>query len=286
MRNSIINAFISLTISFVVTACSSDGAKEKDNHHTDGKTLTVAVTPTMDCVPFLVAKEIGIDEDMGCQLELQLHASKADCDSALIKGSVAALMTDCVRADNLNAEWNKRKHKSKADTLSIYSHANMRLYIFTNSKSRLREAKQLTDKIIGLDRQSVEARMAQHMLDSVKLSDDKAFLVQVRSYDIRQRMFYANTLDAAVFPEPYATVARKAGHGSIYAITTYENKPIGRMIARKSSSKLSDIYNRACDSINTNGLHRYDSVMVKHFNMPLEVVHSIPAFKFGKIKHQ
>lgn len=305
--------FILVIMGTMLTSCSSD-EQSKAQADSSAKKVRVAVTPTLDCLPLYVAQEIGLDREMGMQLVLQSHPSKADCDSALIGGSVDAIFTDYARAESLKSDWLKRnleflnlqiKNESKRrrikakeianrtaelrkraakDSLYIFPHSNTQLYFFTNSKSRLREAKQLVDKVVGVDRQGADAMLAQHLLDSVKMADEKVFLVQMQNYDIRQRMLLNNTIDAAVLAEPYATQARKLGHRSLFSGYTVKSKNIGCLLSRRHDSLIRDAYNRACDSINKNGIHAYDSVMQKHFTIPQAFIKDIPAHKYKKIR--
>lgn len=255
-----------------MASCSSDD--ESKTQTAKGTPVKVAVTQTLDCLPLYVARELGIDSELGIAIMFQEHASKCDLDSALLNGSVQAVFTDFVRGDRL---------KARRDSFAVYPHDNTQLYFFTNSKSRLTEAKQLTDKVIGVDRQGADAVMMQALLDSVKLADEKAFLVQMQNYGSRQKMLLLNTLDAVVLPEPYATHARKAGHRDIHSVKTLRGRSIGCMVARGKTDLLRQAYNRACDSINRNGIHRYDSVIVKHYDIPQQFVKDIPAHRFSKL---
>lgn len=297
-------------IGMTLVSCSSsdnDGEKTKNKR----PATCVAVTPTLDCLPFYIAHEIGIDTQLGIELCLQQQSSVSDCDTAFINGSVSAAMLDYLHAEKLKNNWvkfqidrlkdqmSKEKGKTKKsnvaarydevrkraakDSLYIYPHANIQLYFFTSSKSRISEAKQLADKVTGVDRNGVEALMARHVLDSVKLSDEKTFLVQMQNLKTRSKMLNVNTLDAAILPEPFATQARKAGHRSIYSATTVNGRKPGCLLVRGNQNKLREAYNRACDSINKNGIHRYDSVIVKHYSLPAEVVKAIPAHRFTKL---
>lgn len=260
----------------ILTACSSEHDKA-GRPRSGGKPLTVAVTQTLDCFPLYVAQEIGIDREVGIALQLQEHGSRADCDTAIIGGSAVGIMTDYRRAEAL-----KQKYGAK-DSLYIYPHHNSPLFILASSKGRLREAKQLTDKVIGVDRQGVDALVAQHMLDSVKLGDDKTFLVQMQNYNLRQRMLFANTLDAAVLFEPYASYALKAGHRLLYTVHSHAGKPVGCLLTRGNADVLRKIYNRACDSINANGIHQYDSIMAKRYTIPAPAVSSVSKYNFSHL---
>lgn len=270
-------------MAMLLASCSSDSDKQEVRHH--GTPISIGVTTTLDCLPYFIAQETALDEQMGIHLSLHTFGSKADCDTAFVNGSVCAILTDYTRADHIKSvmEQIRTKKNKPADSVYVYPHDNLQLYLFTNSKSRIREGKQLLDKVVGVDRQGTDAVMARALLDSVKLAEDKAFLVQMQSYDVRQHMLMINTIDAAVIPEPYASQARKAGHRALISGSTVKGRKAGVLMARANSQKLRDLYNRACDSINRNGIHAYDSVISKHYTIPQSALSAIPAHKFKKL---
>lgn len=246
---------------------------------TDGG-MTVAVTPTLDCLPLYVAQANGIAEDMGCTLVLQEHMSIADCDSALTGGSAVCATTDCVRAEMFLAD----KKKTSGKQFLLLQNPNRWLYLFANRKARIRKASQMKDKMIAVDRKGADALMAQYVLDSVKLADDKAFLVNINSISTRMAMLANNTMDAAVLPEPIATVARKAGHESLYAEHGRDSKVYGAFLVKDGMKDMFvKVYNRACDSINKNGVHHYDSILIRRMAVPGKYVKDIPARRFVKL---
>lgn len=268
-----------LIIVLFASSCSDNQNNEVMKKTT--KPVKIAVTPTLDCLPLFVAQEIGIADEMGIKLILKEYSAYADADTAIINGSVDAALTDYVHAEHIRQQFSIGK-KNK-DTLQILSHHNMQLYLFTGRKSRIREAKQFTDKIIAVDRKGVDAILAQGVLDSVKLVDEKAFLVNILNLNVRQKMLNVNTVDAAVLVEPYATQARKLGHRSLVSTGTISGKHAGAIVMRGKVTEIRDVYNRACDSINKNGIHTYDSVMQRRFTIPAQYIHDIPNHNFKKI---
>lgn len=286
----IISALL-LTVALMV-ACGSDDGKGNASSGVKKTTVAVAVTPSLDCLPLYVARETGIADSMQVSLVLQTHLAKADCDSAIINGSVAAAMTDFVHADfiaqqvrkQLSDRKNASKKGVKVDSVTVIPHDNLQLYVYTNSKVRIKEAKQLADKMVAVDRKGATALVARHVLDSVKLSEDKAFLVHVGNTNLRKKMILANIMDAVVVPEPYSTAIRKAGNKAIYSTGRVGEKAIGCVAVRKDARLVRDIYNRACDSINKNGIHHYDSILVKRMNVPAATVSAVPDQKFKKLR--
>lgn len=263
-----------LLAALLMSACGSDNNTKNTATTDTNPVVAIAVTPSLDCLPLYVAQEIGIADSMQVRLVLQAHDAKSDCDSALINGSVVAAVTDCVHADFISKQ---------LDTLTIIPHDNLQLYLYANVRSRVREAKQLADKMVAVDRKGATALVARHVLDSVKLVEGKAFLVEMHNMHLRQKMILANIMDAVVVPEPYSTVIRMAGNKSLYSTGHVDGKAIGCVAARKNVTTVRNLYNRACDSINKNGIHRYDSILVKRMNISAAQAAAIPNHKYKKL---
>lgn len=281
-----------LLTALLMSACGSDNNTKTTTTTDTNPVVAVAVTPSLDCLPLYVAQEIGIADSMHIRLVLQAHPAKSDCDSALIHGSVVAALTDCVHADFISQQLKAlqakksakgKKNNTPADTLTIIPHDNLHLYLYANSRSRIREAKQLTDKMVAVDRKGATALVARHVLDSVQLVEGKAFLVEMHNMHLRQKMILANIMDAVVVPEPYSTVIRMAGNKSLYSTGHVAGKSIGCVAARKDITTIRNLYNRACDSINKNGIHRYDSILVKRMNITTTQAAAIPNHKYKKL---
>ena len=278
MKHIIILSIIALFVS----ACSSGGASDADVNYRD--TVTVAVTPTLDCLPLFVAQETGIADSMQCLLRLQTHNAYADCDTAIIGRSADAAFSDNVRSEALRTAFAQKQAKRKRkDTLCIFPHDNLQLYMFTNVKARIKEAKQLTDKMVACDRKSSEAVLARQVLDSVGLKDDKTFIVEMLNVNTRVKMINANIMDAIIVPEPQASIVRSNGHKEIVKATTVNGKKPGCLVTRRNTRLITDIYNRACDSINKNGIHHYDSILIKRLAIPKENVKNVADCKLKKI---
>lgn len=279
-KNILYLLFISLSV--VNVSCTSEDSSPKRA----GKVITVALTPTMDCFPLYVAEKAGIAASCGYALDFQTHASRSDCDTALIYGSAIAIMTDSVRASSLSRRIKDVPDSIKcisADSLSYSYHNNIKYYFFTNHKSRIKKPSQLADRMIALDRNSGEAQMAQRLVDSLKISD-KCFLVQMQNINTRVQMLTSNSMDAAVLPEPQATKMRTARHNMIYSVTADSRATSGCLVSVKNHADLKRIYNAAVDTINKYGIHRYDSVMVTCMHMLPEQAAKVPAQKFQKLR--
>lgn len=278
--------FLHIMLLVAMTAsCSSkpEGATESS------ETITIALTPTIDCLPFYVAQKTGLDKSFGYTLNLQTHSSRSDCDTALISGSAHAIMTDSIRANNIRA-WLAAHVPAPdsitpvvADSLQFSYHDNIKIFFFTNSKSRLKRPSQLADKMIAIDRGSAEMLIAQQLLDSLKISD-KAFLVQMQNIRTRNEMLSAGSMDAVALTEPQAAVARSQRHNVIYTADAYRGKSLGCLLSASRHAAIRNIYNAAVDSIDKHGIHRYDTIIASCMDIPVQCLPLMSKQKLYKLK--
>lgn len=269
----------------IAASCSSKTEKAK----TGREALTIALTPTIDCLPFYVAQKTGIDASFGYALNLQTHSSRSDCDTALIHGMAHAIMTDSIRANDIRnrlvtlASAADTIPLTAADSLQFSYHDNIKIFFFTNSKSRLKRPSQLADKMIAIDRGSVEMLIAQQLLDSLKISD-KAFLVQMQNIRTRNEMLSAGSMDAVALTEPQAAVARSQRHNVIYTADAYRGKSLGCLLSASRHAAIRNIYNAAVDSINKHGIHHYDTIIASCMDIPVQCLPLMSKQKLYKLK--
>ena len=274
-------AILSLLTALLV-ACGSDSSESKDQNATNSKALKVAVMPTAECLPLYVACEARLDSVLDCPLQLVRFASLLDCDSAMIGGSAVAVVTDDAHTSRLH---------SLGLTLHEEENPNAIMTAIGNHRARIKDAQQLKDKMIAVGRNSAEQRMARHLLDSVKLDGDKAFIVMINDVNLRLHMLETNEMDAVVLPEPYASAALSQGHHRLQAATTAVTGRLAVTLANSRSKKapkatqqqvdkIVKLYNQACDSINKNGVHAYDSLLIKRMGIAPQYVKTMPAVKY------
>lgn len=308
------------SVAFCMACITSCSDSKKETEDANGGVCRIAVTKTMDCLPWYVAVATGIDDGMECKLALEVMESYSEGEEALVKGKVDGVMTDSIRGVNLartvketheynygisqkikeikkNIEKAKGEKKEllekqikelkkdykhiKADSVSLVFHDNIRYTLFTNVRSRLKDTKQLTDKMIAVDRKGASMPYAMEIVDSARLTD-KVFLVNIPNMAIRMRMLANNSVDAAVITEPYCALMRAMGHKMLKHTVTQKDH-MGCIAARRSTDTMTKIYNAACDSIAKYGIHHYDTILVRQFGVPLPALKYIGKEKMGKM---
>lgn len=233
--------------------------------------------PTIDCLPLFVAADRGLFDEAGVSVRLLDYTAQMDCDTALERGRVEAMVTDLVRAERM-----QRQGRS----LTYVTTTALGWQLLTNRTARIRQIDQLDDHMVAMTRYSATHLLTDQMIDSVGLDSDRVFCIQVNDVTVRLQMLLNGIMDALWLPEPQATMARMADHPVI--LDTYASGLQFGVIAFSDSALQADTlrrqqmdcfvraYRAACDSLNNHGLHRYRDVIVAHCGVPSEVVDSLP----------
>jgi NitT/TauT family transport system substrate-binding protein len=156
----------------------------------DSAAMKIAVLPTMECLPIVVAKELRLFDTLNVDVRLKKYTSLPECRKAL-----------------------RNKTVEGADTFMTFT-------LLTAKKARLSRISQLPDKIIAADRFGLSKDIAAAVIDSLLKHKEHVFIVQVEDLNVRFDMLRNGNVDAALLPEPYATKARQLGAKEL-SITKY-----------------------------------------------------------------
>src|SRR5574344_224508 len=208
------NWLILFIVVIFFSACESNveeskrlSAQEKARLKTeDSLALKVGITPTLDCLPLLVAKDKNIFDTLGVDVRLRYFTAQMDCDTALAGGSLQGSTTDRVRATRLIR---------RGTPLTFVSGTILSWQLITTRNARLKEIKQLPDKMIAMTRFSATDFLTDFVLDSTKVNYSTVYRTQINDIFIRLNMLLNNEMDAMFLPEPQATVAKMAKHKSL-----------------------------------------------------------------------
>lgn len=241
----------------------------------DSAAFKVAVMPTLDCLPLWIAKNSGIYDSLGVDIRLKWYNAQMDCDTALTNKRVEASVTDLVRAQWLI---------NHGTPLELPIATNAYWILISNRNSRIKELKQLDDKMVAMTRHSATNLLADYAIDSVKLKTEKVFKVQINDINVRMQMLRNNVMDALFLTEPLATAALKEKHKAIMDSRKLDLR-LGAFALRKSVAsdktrkKQLDAfikgYDMAVDSINKNGIAKYADLIAKYCRVSASTIDSI-----------
>ena len=225
----------------------------------DSAALKVAVMPTMDCLPLFVAQHYHLYDTLRGGVRLKYYKAQMDCDTALMRGRVEGSVTDLVRAARMAKQGTKLRYVA---TTNAY------WQLISNRNSRVKQVKQLDDKMIAMTRYSVTDMLADAAIDSAKLDKDRVFI-----------------MDVLCLTEPQATWARAMKNpvvmdtrdmGWQMGVIAFREKEMQRQARGKQLELFVKAYNQACDSINKRGVAYYRNLIKDRMKLKAELVDSLP----------
>ena len=215
----------------------------------DSAALKVAVLPTLDCLPLFVAEHYQLFDTIHGGVRLKRFMAQMDCDTAMERGRVEGLVSDLVRAKLMERQGLKLRYVTVT---------NAYWQLVTNRNARIRQLKQLDDKMVAMTRFSATDLLTDRVVDSVKLDKDRVFKVQINDVNVRLLMLQNNEMDALWLTEPQATAARMMKHGVVYD-TRKEDLQLGVMVFREKEMRhpgASQAVGAVCESLQP-GLRLY-----------------------------
>lgn len=245
----------------------------------DSAALKIAVLPTLDCLPLYVAEHYQLFDTIRGGVRLKHFTAQMDCDTAMERGRVEGVVTDLVRAIRM------QQHGTKLRYVTV---TNAYWQLITNRNARIRQLKQLDDKMVAMTRFSFTDMMTDKVRDSVKLKEERVFKVQINDVHVRMLMLQNNEMDALWLTEPQASMARLMKHPVVFdsrtsklqpGVVAFREKEMRHPERAKQLQLFVKAYNQACDSINKHGLKRYRDLIMRHCNVRKEVVDSLPDVK-------
>ena len=249
---------------------------QKEVQRRDSAALKVAVMPTLDCLPLFVAEHYQLFDTLRGGVRLKPYMAQMDCDTALERGRVEGMVTDLVRAKRLEMRGMKMRYPTVT---------NAHWQLVVNRNARVRQLKQLDDKMVAMTRFSALDLLTDRVIDSVKLNRDRVYKVQINDLSVRLLMLQNNEMDALWLMEPQATAARMMKHGVVYdtrkedlqlGVLVFNEKEMRHQERGKQLELFVQAYNQACDSINKYGVRHYRDLIVKRCKMNPNMLDSLP----------
>jgi len=244
----------------------------------DSGFIRIATMPTIDCLPFYIAKERGLFDKEGIQVSFHCFTSHMDIDTALVGGSVDGAFSDIIRTDYL-----QRKGKVKLNYLSA---TELQWWLISNKAARLNRLDQFGDKMIASTRFSATDYLTDITFAEVKTTNP-VYRVQINDVNVRLGMLLNNEMDAEWLPEPQATKAIIEGNKVLvkpkkddlrFGVLAFRSKFAGKN--KEKMDKLSKVYSMACDSLNKNGIQAYSAELYKYCKVDTSVVNHMPKMIF------
>ena len=214
-------------------------------------TLRIALVPTIEAWPLLVAEEEGWLDSLDHPVQVIRFEAAMDADTAFANGQANAILTDMVKG----VTW-----RAAGDSVKAVRCADLSLSLIVTPEAKVKKLRSLQDKVIALTRNSALDFMADRILCRANLDEKALNRPQINNVALRQSMTDQRQYDGAILPEPYATRARGAGAKKMEV--SLGLNPLCLLIMREGAPSTADsipwqiaeVYDRACRYINDLGL--------------------------------
>ncbi len=266
-------------------ACNGKGnapQTQGQQQTTNDSTLRIAVMPTLDCLPLYVADAAGLFDEANLKVRLVKYTAQMDCDTAILRGRVQGVFTDLVRAERM---------RQKGASLHEAGATNLHWQLISNRNARIKDVRQLADKMVGMTRFSGTDFLTTEIVDRSKPKNE-VFRIQVNNVFVRLKMIMGYEIDAAFLSEPQATVARMANNNVLadtkekdlrLGVAVFSMAPKDQKKVRQALPAFVKAYNKACDSLNINGMQHYADLLKTHFQLNDAAVGALPKIAYAKM---
>ena len=253
----------------------------------DSAALKVAVMPTLDCLPFYVAKERQLF-DTAVDIRLKQFTAQMDCDTALLRGRVEMAISDIVRME----KWKGEKGPSTGSGTvkgtvkpSYVTATNAYWLLIGNRNQRISTLKHLDDRMVAMTRYSVTDLLADLAVDSAKLKPERVYRIQVNDVNVRLDMLENNEMDALLLTEPQVTAALTKKHHVLLdtremdmwmGVIVEDSVTMSHANRQRQREVLLKGYNDACDSLNRFGVRHYADIIRKYYHLSDQTLLQLP----------
>lgn len=225
----------------------------------DSAALKIGVMPTADCLPIIVAKQLRLFDTLGVDVRLRRYHALSECRKALEDGLVEGAAIDSTLMKVL---------QDKGLKIDGVMATNLTWKFLTAKKARITRLGQLRDKFVAADSHGESLVLAQNATDSLNRKKPSTFIVQVEDPAVRLNMLTTGNVDAALMPEPYATIAMKRGAHWIKEVKSpsrgvlvVRNAPMKDKTRKEQLKLFKKAVTVAKDSINKYGQERYANLL-------------------------
>lgn len=294
LRHGLTNIFTYLFIFFlslfILGSChkSYDEKKQEEKasraelEREDSLSLKIATVPTLDCLPLFIGVEDSLFMRNGLDVHLKQRGAQIDCDTLVRGKHVEGFVSDLIRTERLKKEGIALRYITATDSY---------WQLYTNRIARIKELKQLSDKMIAMTRFSVTDYLADYAIDSSKPKYD-VYKIQINDPRTRIKMILNNEMDAALFTEPQATTARIHGNPMLMdsrdknvhmGVIAFREKALTDKRRQQQIKTFIKVYNMAVDSINEHGFLHYASIISKYTGADVKTIKALPQMKISHV---
>ncbi len=249
MIKKILAIIISITMIASLVACGNSNKNQ---------VVKIGLLSIDDSLPFFMAEELGLYEKHNVDVELYTFQSAADKEAALEAGEIDGDMTDLVVTALI---------KKGGTGVQIVSNAlgaipaEGRFMLLAAADSGITKPEDLSGKEVAVGNNTIVHYLSDTILANAGLDDSEIKSTNIPSLSLRLEALLNGTVDAAVLPDPLASLAVAQGAICVFDDTTSEDNLSQSIVLFRDDSlekkqaeigRCMDAYFEAMEYINAN----------------------------------
>ena len=198
--------FMIIVLSIFLAACSQN---IKPTETSDKPvTLRIAVLPILDALPMYVAQQEGLFEKHGVEVEFIPVASAAERDQVITSGQADGMINEAVSTLFYNQDETQIQIVRFARTATPSS---PQFFILASGQSGITNVADLKGVAIGISEGTVIEYLTDRLLEAEGFTQEEIQTVAVPKIPERMTLLGSGELDAAMLPDPLASLAAQGG---------------------------------------------------------------------------
>ena len=218
--------------------------------------------PTLDGLPFHIAKARGIYDSLGLDLTILSFNSAYDRDAAFQFKSMDGMITDYPSAVTLQAIHH-------TDLGIILKHDGYFCFI-VSKESGINQLQELKEKNIAVSHNTIIEYATGQLLNKAGISQAEVNKPEIAQLPLRLQMLQYDQIDASFLPDPAASLAMNARHRSLFStqelgidftVTAFSREAINEK--RREIELLITGYNLGIDYIKMHPQKEWKQVLIE-----------------------
>jgi len=260
---------IFLLTAMVISGCQNaeQEAKEEDT------VLSLGMMSSSDVIPFVMIKELGLDEEYGFTLNLETFTSAPDRDAALQAEELDGVISDYIGVTMY--------HKGGYD-VRITGITDGDFILMAGKNTGIESLEEIDGQSIAISQNTLIEYSLDYILEEAGMSTDRVQKEVVARIPDRLELLRNEQIDLGLMPEPFATLALNDGATYIKSANDLGLYPSVSAFSMDSIEakeeavrKLYEAYNEAVAYINTTDIAEYDEIVIEAVGYPEEMLGQI-----------
>ena len=213
-------------ILFFLCSCQSKKGDSLFLPLSELKPLTLGMMPTLEGLPFYIARSEGIYDSLGLDLTILPFNSANDRDAVFQTGQMDGMVTDYPSAITLQAI-----HHTE---LGFIFKNDGYLCFIVSKESRINQPEQLIEKNIAVSRNTVVEYVTDQLLNKAGIKYTETNKPEISQLPLRLQMLQYNQIDASFLPDPAASIAMNSKNKSLISTQELGIEFIATAFSRKA----------------------------------------------------